>query len=357
MVYTSIVARVYTIHLKGAEMKAVLIGIVSLIVCTILLVAGLLTFGTSKPPKLLASVTNPFSAMDYSGLPPVQRYSARDGAKLSFRYYPAGEKQVAVLIHGSAGSSSDMHAMAQDLQRIGVTVFVPDLRGHGANLPHGDVSYVGQLDDDMADFLHFATPKYPSAMWTLIGFSSGGGWVLRIAAEPIGRSFDRYILLSPFLRYDAPTVQSTRKQDQSENRGVSSASQNVATSQVWAGVNTGRIVGLILLNKLGIHMFDGLPVLTFAVPPNIPSLTASYSWRLQQSFQPHDDYLSDIRLVSKPMQVFVGSADELFLPSKFREVFGSQRNDIQVTVLPGLGHSDMVTNPIAIQAIAATFPQ
>lgn len=142
-------------------MKIVVAGI-SMIALFVLLVAGLLLFGTSKPPKLLASVTNPFATMDYSGLPAIERYQARDGAKLSFRRYPAGGQQIAILIHGSAGSSSDMHALAQALQRIGVTVYVPDMRGHGANQPHGDISYVGQFDDDMADFLSLIKPKYPA---------------------------------------------------------------------------------------------------------------------------------------------------------------------------------------------------
>lgn len=285
-------------------MRRLIVGLISLIALPVLIVSSLLIFGTAKPPKPLSSVTNPFATMNYSGLPAIERYRARDGAMLSFRYYPAKSKQVAVLIHGSAGSSSDMHAMAQALQTSGVAVYVPDLRGHGANYPHGDVAYIGQLDDDMADFLNVVQPKHPDARWTLIGFSSGGGFALRIAAEPIGRRFDRYILLSPFLRYDAPTVR----------RSATTPGNHTAhEGQVWSTTSTGRILGLLVLDAVGIHCFDGLPVIHFAVPPNIPSVTASYSWRMQQSFQPHNDFRADIRSVSRPMQVFVGEDDQLFL--------------------------------------------
>jgi pimeloyl-ACP methyl ester carboxylesterase len=56
------------------------------------------------------------------------------------------------------------------------------------------------------------------------------------------------------------------------------------------------------------------------------------------------------------MQVFVGGRDELFLPEKFGEVFGAERREIPVTILPGLGHSDMITKPEAISAVVAAFP-
>ena len=294
-------------------MRSIVLGLIFLAVSITIVVSCLVIFGTAKPPKPLSSVTNPFAAMNYSGLPPIERYQARDGAELSFRHYPARSKQVAVLIHGSAGSSSDMHAMAQALQASGVAVYVPDLRGHGANYPHGDVAYAGQLDDDMADFLDVVRPSHPDAKWTLIGFSSGGGFALRISAEPIGRCFDRYILLSPFLRYDAPTVRRS---------APSSGSPTGQKEQVWSTTSTGRILGLLVLDEVGIHRFDSLPVIHFAVPPDIPSVTANYSWRMQQSFQPHDDFRADIRSVSRPMRVFVGEDDQS-LPAE--EVSGGLR--------------------------------
>jgi pimeloyl-ACP methyl ester carboxylesterase len=76
---------------------------------------------------------------------------------------------------------------------------------------------------------------------------------------------------------------------------------------------------------------------------------------MQQSFQPHNDFRADIRSVSKPMWVFVGENDQLFLPEKFQEVFDAERKDIPVTILPGLGHSDMATSVKAIRAVVATF--
>ena len=169
--------------------------------------AGLIVFGTSNPPTAAAAITGPFAHIDDRNFPALRCYQARDGAQLSYREYAASGRQVAVLIHGSAGSSRDMHPLAVALQGRGVTVLVPDLRGHGANGPHGDISYVGQLDDDLADLVAKKKPELPDTVWTAVGLSSGGGFALRVAAEfPIGKEFDRYILVSPYLKYNAPSV-------------------------------------------------------------------------------------------------------------------------------------------------------
>lgn len=308
-------------------------------------IAYLLIFGTATPPKPLASVVDPFASIDYAGLPACERYSARDGASLAYRTYAAGEGLIVLLIHGSAGSSSSMHTMAKALQEAGITVYVPDLRGHGENQPHGDVAYIGQLDDDLVDFVNAMHPRHPEAKWALVGFSSGGGFALRVAAGPVGQSFQRYLLLAPYLRYDAPT--------QRQNAPAGQASEQ---KQVWAVPAVQRMIALGTLNSAGIHAFDWLPVIYFAVLPNA-AVTSSYSWRMLLNFQPDEDYAADIRAVSKLMQVLVGEKDELFLPDKFEAVFDAERKDIPVAILPGLGHVDMVTNPLAIQAVVTALRQ
>lgn len=332
-------------------MKRVAIGILLSVLLWGMSVAGLIIFGTANAPARFAAISDPFSAIEYRALPLPLRYRARDGARLCFREYPGSERQVAVLIHGSAGSSSDMHLMAVALQEKGVTVFVPDLRGHGANQPHGDIAYVGQLDDDLADFMAEKKATSPNAVWTLVGFSSGGGFALRVAAAAsLGQVFDRYILLSPYLKYNAPSLRASSS-DTKKNKNGSSA----ATVQSWAAVSTGRIIGLSILNFFGAHAWDGLPVIVFPVSDDVISVTRTYSWRLQRNFAPHENYLADIRAVRRPMHVYVGAADQLFVPEKMRDEFQSQRRDIPVSILANMGHTDMVIRPEAIGAVVAEF--
>jgi non-heme chloroperoxidase len=179
-----------------------------------------------------------------------------------------------------------------------------------------------------------------------VGFSSGGGFTLRIAAEAsLGRHFARYILISPYLRHNAPSV---RGADSEAKRDLS---ETAVPAQTWAAVSTGRIIGLTIINFLGVHIWDGLPVLGFPVPTDLDAVTCTYSWRLLQNFGAHTDYLADIRRVDRPMRVFVGRSDELLDAEKLKIEFQTQRQDVPVVILPGLGHSDMVTRPEAIRAI------
>lgn len=306
------------------------------------IIGGLIAFGTVKPPAVNPAITKPFADIDTRALPRLLRYRARDGALLSFREYRASGTDVAVLLHGSAGSSVDMHPLALALQRAGITVLVPDLRGHGANYPHGDVTYVGQLDDDLADFIALKKPEFLNATWTILGFSSGAAFALRFAAEtPAGQLVDRYIVVSPYLRYDAPSVRHS--------------TPGAAAQQSWAAASVGRMIGLTMLNRWGVTIWNGLPVLAFPVPADLEATTRVYSWRMYKNFGADDDYLADIRRVVRPLQVFVGGSDELLDAEKLEREFRSQRSDVPVSIIPGMGHSEMMTHPTAIRAIVAAF--
>jgi non-heme chloroperoxidase len=306
------------------------------------IVGGLIAFGTAKPPAVAPAITKPFADIDTQALPEVLRYKARDGALLSYREYRASDRQMAVLLHGSAGSGVDMHPLALALQRAGITALVPDLRGHGANRPHGDIAYVGQLDDDLADLINDMKPGSTPSTWTILGFSSGAAFALRFAAESsAGRLVDRYVLVSPYLRYDAPSVRQSERRSEAPQR--------------WASASVGRIIGLTMLNQWRVPIWNGLPVLAFPVPANIEATTRTYSWRMYKNFGADDDYLADIRRIVRPVRVFVGGSDELLDAQKLKSEFQSQRSDVPVSIIPGMGHSDMVTRSDAILRLVAAF--
>jgi non-heme chloroperoxidase len=336
-------------------MRIVRILMIGVLLCTLAL-TGFVAFGTAKAPPPLAALASPYRNVDFSDLPPLQHYPARDGASLAYREYPAiissggppdaaPRPQAAVLLHGSSASSMSLHALAKELAGTGITVFALDLRGHGANQPHGDLRYIGQFDDDVADFARFARPQHPSAQWSLVGFSAGGGLALRIDGGPDGNLFDRYLLLAPFLNFRSPTQ---RQPNASPPAGASAPKSNL---QSFAAPYTGRLLAIFFLDSIGIHWFDGLPVVAFAVPPDSKSFTQTYSMRLGISFAPRPDYLADIRNIHKPTTVIVGQTDEFSIPEQFAPVIHSQRQDVPVTILPGLGHLDLVTQPAALAAV------
>jgi alpha-beta hydrolase superfamily lysophospholipase len=299
-------------------------------------IAAALIFGGPTAPPTLASVSEPFHHVDFSGLPALRHFTARDGAALAYRLYPGDPKRVVVLIHGSSGMSASVHPLASAFQAENATVYAIDLRGHGGSGPHGDIAYNGQLDDDMADLVRMIRTEHPDAALTLAGFSSGGGFTLRIAGGPLGEAFDRYILISPFLQYDAPTMR--------------------ANSGGWVGVAMPRIIALTMLDAIGVTAFDGLPVLAFAIPPeNAAIQTPTYSMRLERNLSPRRDYLGDLKRAPRPIALFVGSDDDEFYADRFAPLLKPVRPDLAVTVLPGFGHIDMVTAPGAVHAIAADW--
>ncbi len=300
--------------------------------------AGTIAFDSPKAPPPLLSVSTPFQTVDFSDLPPVSHYTARDGADLAYRRYAGNPDRVVVLIHGSAGSGVSMHVAAKALMAAGATVIVPDVRGHGRSGPHGDIAYVGQLEDDLDDLMSSLDRAHRARETTLIGFSSGGGFALRVAGGRLGPRFSRYILLAPYLRHDAPTARI----------GTGSGG--------WVSVAVPRIVALLLVNRLGITAFNGLPVLAFGLAAGNPDhLVPSYSYRLLMNFQPDDDYLGDLRRTRHPIMAMDGADDEIFRADKLQGALAAGRPGIHVDIVPGVGHIGLTTTPAGTAAIVRAW--
>lgn len=295
--------------------------------------AAAITFGGPAPIAPLASINEPFAKVDFSAVPPARSFAARDGTSLAWLDYPATSgsqaKRRIVLVHGSSARGRSMHVLAQALAAAGFNVAALDMRGHGDSGPRGQAAYVGQLEDDVEDFMRAVPHTGPSA---LLGFSSGGGFVLRFAGGARQALFDRYVLLSPYLRHDAPTARPG-------NGG-------------WVSVGLPRLVALHVLNRAGLTTWNELPVLNFGLNDAArPQLTPSYSFTLATSFGPHDDYLADIRGIHSALRIVVGSDDELFRAEQFAGVFAAAGQPVPVTLVPGVNHMGLTLDPRAWPAI------
>jgi len=313
-------------------------SVVKWALCAVGAVALLLTAMVAMPlqrPPHLASISDTVRAVDRSTMPGLERFLARDGTTLAYRHYPAraaSTGRAAILVHGSSGSSVAIHALADALGARGVESFAVDIRGHGASGMRGDIGYLGQLEDDLADFVALVRKSVPSAPLTLIGHSSGGGFTLRVAASPIQNLFARTVLLAPYLGYDAPT--------------------NRPNSGGWASPDLPRIIALRTLREIGITCCDALPVLAFAVPPNSEKiLTSTYSARLLRNFAT-SGYRSDLAAAKMPVTVFSGADDELMLADKYAEAIHAVKPSVDVKLIEGVNHMAIVSAPKAISVIA-----
>ena len=297
-----------------------------------LLLLGLIAWPIHQPPEL-KSISAYRNSIDFSALPELTRFQARDGSALAYRHYPAqapSTGRIAVVVHGSSGSSwGAVHALSLALAARGVQTYAVDIRGHGASGNRGDIAYLGQLEDDMADLVSEIRKTNPTAPLTLLGHSSGGGFALRIAASPIQNLFTSTVLLAPYLGYDAPS--------------------SCPNSGGWANADIPRFLALTILRKLGMPWAESLPAIAFAVPPNSSQrLTATYSYRLMRNFAA-SDYRADFAAATKPVTVFSSSADELMDSAKFSESVGGRAT---VKIIDGVDHMGIVCNPAAIAVIA-----
>jgi non-heme chloroperoxidase len=299
---------------------------------------GLIAVPPGEPPAPVESLRAPFAAVQFSDLPAAQTYPARDGQALAFRFYPSTAPKVAVLVHGASANSTSLHALARSLARQGVaSVYALDIRGHGASGPHGDIGYLGQLDDDLVEFAAWLRPRHPGVPVVLAGFSSGGGFVTRLMGDTRTNLFDAYLLLAPYLRFEAPT---TRPGNEAP----------------WAKADIPRIIGLTILSKLSVRIGQGLTVVQFGVAEaDRARLTPAYSFRLNTNFSGTSAYLGDMKRAGKPMAVLVGERDELLYAERFDAVIHDALPGATVQVIPGVGHTSLLTDPGALQAIGAAL--
>ncbi|WP_136637481.1 alpha/beta hydrolase [Pseudooceanicola onchidii] len=268
---------------------------------------------------------------------PVATARLRDGSTTLVRHLTGPEgAPLVVLVHGSGWDGGQFDAMAAGLSRV-ADVLVPDLRGHGAAPDRrGDVDYIGQMEDDLVDLLTLYI-RYENQKVVLLGHSSGGGLVIRFANGAYGPMMDRAVLLAPFVQYDAPM---TRK-----------------NSGGWARPLMRRIVGLSMLNGVGIHALDHLVAMEFNMPqlvldgPQGHRATTAYSWRLNQGYAPRRDWQADVAALPDFLLI-AGAEDEAFVAEGYAPAFSAVTDRGRYEVLPGIGHLDVVNDPQVIARVA-----
>src|ERR1700730_3651100 len=96
--------------------------------------ALVIIFGGPGTPHPMGSITDSFASVDFSDLPQLSRFTARDGTKLACRSYAlatsAPSQGSVVLIHGSSATSSTMRPMARELSAARFTIYGLGISGH-----------------------------------------------------------------------------------------------------------------------------------------------------------------------------------------------------------------------------------
>lgn len=250
-------------------------------------------------------------------------YRARDGARLPVRHYPADSDTALLLVHGSGSHGRYLAPLARRIAEAGAArVYTPDLRGHGLEpARRGDCDYVDQLQDDLADLLEHARAERAGTRVVVGGHSSGGGLAVRFAGSAYREQASGYLLLAPFLGHDAPTTR--------------------VDAGGWARPRVPVIVGLSVLNALGITALNGVTAITFQMPDAVRdgTETLAYSYRLNTGYAPRD-FRRDLAGLERPVLALIGADDEAFLPEQLAPAL-RPLVPATVEVLDGVGHLDL----------------
>lgn len=257
-----------------------------------------------------------------------ESFTARDGTEIKYTHvkaHGADALPLVIMVHGSGWYGGQFDRLAWALADV-AEVKAITLRGHGENpVRRGDVDYIGQLEDDIADLIAI-DPRAP----ILLGHSSGGGLAVRFAGGSHGEKLAGAILLAPFLKHNAPTTR--------------------PNSGGWAHVLTRRIIGLSMLNNVGIHWLDHLTMIQFNMPKAVLDgplgdfATTSYSWRLNTSFAPRSAYLEDVAKLPAFLLV-AGAQDEAMAADQYASIMGDVTNGGRYEIVEGAAHLDIVEAP------------
>lgn len=269
-----------------------------------------------------------------SSLGKEQWIKTRDNYKIFSRVYNSDSKDVLILIHGSGSENRYLANLADSISKAKIaTVLTPDMRGHGRNSgKRGDIDFIGQLEKDIEDLIQFSKKDLGAKKIILAGHSSGGGFVLRFIGNPQNSKVDRAILLAPYLGHDAPTVK--------------------PNSGGWVKVAMKRIIGLSMLNNVGIKTFNGLPVLFFNRPENINDMlqVPSYSFNMTINFNPKN-HKDEIKNIDIPCMILVGKQDESFYPEQFPITFDPAKKFVRLEILENVKHLDIVKSQKTFEII------
>jgi len=269
------------------------------------------------------------------------QFTARDGTKLFARHFAADSELTILLIHGVSTDSSVFDGSAKMLQRAtGATIFALDLRGHGQSEgERGDVDYIGQYEDDVADVVAEIRANAPNGRLILAGHSMGGGIALRFAQVDNAPPIDGYLLFAPHLGINAPTLP-TAAPEGAEDDG----------SAAFIQLHVPRIIGLTMLNAVGVRTFNGLGTLFFNRSPESAQVR-TYSYRAMVNSSP-TDYAAGLAAVDQPLFVVVGSHDEAFVAEAFPTAV-TQYSAGEVVVIPAETHNGIIESETAIAAAQA----
>lgn len=263
------------------------------------------------------------------GLPPHHLLTARDGARLALREYAADSETAVLILHGSTTHDATYAPLARFIAAHNLArAFTLTLRGHGMSSgARGDVAYIAQNVDDVADTLENIRATTRAKRLVLLGHSLGGGLALRFIESRYASSIDGCILLAPYIGSRTPL--------QDRNTHV------IAARVFWQ--NT---IPLALGDALGITRGQHLPCIEFDILEGFrtPMEVTRYSYRGWMAVSPSRRLRRALDAFCRPHLVVLSEGDELFVPDKLASFFQGVPQ-LEVARIAQATHSGIAFHP------------
>jgi alpha-beta hydrolase superfamily lysophospholipase len=297
----------------------------------------------SAEPSFDSQPAHEMTAKEIDDLGFEQRYQSqpaqfimRDSSRLNAQHFINHSDLSVVVLHGILSSSYTNNRFAGLIREAAnAEVYSLDLRGHGSSDGNpGDVSYIGQYVDDVADVVEQIKKSKPTGKIIIAGHSMGGGISLRYAMKEGVPDIDGYLLFAPQLGDNAPTnvfsEDAARQQDES-----------------FMAIDLSRLIGLALLNSLNITQWNDMPVFFFNLPAEMG--VNKYSFRSTASMSPAD-YKEGLQSVDKPLLVIVGENDEAFNVNAYQTAIDTYSNG-EYHLIKGQSHNGIRHDVIAMKQV------
>lgn len=275
------------------------------------------------------SFTEILAPSEEQAKPEPVKLKASDGVELSVTIFePTTSAGMALVFYhgGGAYSGAGYQYLARGLaEDFGITVYLPDIRGHGTSGgARGDAPSKEQVWYDVDTVLEFVAKREPSSKLILGGHSSGGGLVVNYATYAAGKTdnaidIEGYILVSPELGYLSKTARPDRRE--------------------FAKVNILAFIANGIFGVLG-----NSKAVKFQYPAELleadDGLVAFNTVNMANAITPETPKEQMQALGSnekKPLGLWVGSDDELFVAEKVADFVPNSGSNTKV-ILPGKNH-------------------
>jgi len=196
-------------------------------------------------------------------------------------------------VHSKLGNLQLAQTLREDFS---IETTLIDLRGHGlSGGKRGDSPKVSSIYRDINEIIRLVKKDSNLPIY-LGGHSSGGGLVLNYSRWKKSEQIEGYIFVSPEFGYKSGTEREDRIP--------------FAEVKIWKFVLNGMSCGLLMQHSDVVH---------FNYPQKVlgrnPLIVTSISVNMSKALTP-DNPVKQFQNISKPIAIFVGENDELFVPEK-----------------------------------------